>query len=336
MFVALVLILPSLVFFSSAQTCPAGEGSTDGVNCVACVAGTYQEQSSQPLATASCKTCGVGQYTLTADVDKVCKTCVAGQAAASASLACTPCSAGRFQELTQSVVYNCKPCVAGKAAASATASSCTNCVAGEFQEVAESIVWTCKNCVAGKYTLAAGVSAVCKTCNAGQYAPARENSCRDCPRGKHQKEAPELYECSSCSAGFSINVTGHKGDCEECPAGYFGGDFTGDEDDDVSRRTGTFQPQLGMALCTGCIPGFFQMAPYQTGCKICPKKTFNPEENWAAKCFNCPTGKIAGDKACLGCNEGEFNCARRGNCAHGCDSCVSFHYRCFLLLCSNH
>jgi hypothetical protein len=44
-------------------------------------------------------------------------------------------------------------------------------------------------------------------------------------------------------------------------------------------------------------------------------------------CFNCPTGKIAGDKDCLGCDAGEFDCAKRGNCAQGCAGCVSFHYR---------
>ena len=67
MLVALVLILPSLVFFSSAQ-CPAGQGTNYGGSCADCPMGKYQELND---ATVPCKDCPNGKYTLQNDVDKL-------------------------------------------------------------------------------------------------------------------------------------------------------------------------------------------------------------------------------------------------------------------------
>ena len=100
--------------------------------------------------------------------------CPTGQYSAAAALACTLCSAGRYNPYT---AYT----------------TCFSCPSGRYQTVAGQAA--CTNCAAGKYNSATGRTTACSSsCAAGKYSAAAASGCTSCAAGTFQS----LTSSTSC------------------------------------------------------------------------------------------------------------------------------------------
>ena len=138
-------------------TCNKGYTGADGVECEACVAGTYKEVN----GSAACTLCPQGKYSTETgehfriDVQRrVRRTRTRVQGA--------------------SVLTNC---TCNKGYTGPDGATCTACITGSYKDVNGSTA--CTLCSRGKYSTAtAGISeSTCSACPAHTYSGARERAC---------------------------------------------------------------------------------------------------------------------------------------------------------------
>jgi hypothetical protein len=165
------------------RACPNGWYGLDGLECIPCESGQFQNESGQTS----------------------CHQCAAGQSAESAvSNGCTSCDSGKYQNENTSTAYNnckdcpdgwyqgdpgkglCIQCNAGEAAPDAK-TKCVECEPGRYQDESPSTNWyDCDACPRG-YTQPNEGGDICNECSKGKYQ--KENVCVDwmtCDAGLHR------------------------------------------------------------------------------------------------------------------------------------------------------
>ena len=328
--------------------------ATSGDSCVNCDAGMFQDESGHTQAI--CKDCPVGHYQEETEAAYSCKTCGAGQYTVSAAVVCKECETGQYQELSAAAAYSCKNCPNGKTNAPNFRSCINTCVPGKYKDIN-----TCKNCPSGRYSIFNDVIE-CDECTAGTYYIDAENICPSCPLGQYQTEADQSNTaCQTCGKGkvaadargiggckncidgkyqdqnpatiFSLSgqFTGDFGECRECvfPALYVdidkpcrgcsSGKYTTSTNGCINCQIGRYQDQVGQSFCKLCDPGGSGLADGyqdqlgQTSCKPCTSACLSGDTmarpcaaNHDLQCIGCETGKYRGSgDSCLFCAAGK-------------------------------
>jgi hypothetical protein len=144
----------STVASKTCFVCPIGfiQPGTGSASCLPCEAGTFQNETTQ----LSCKPCTRNAFRAADDVDKTrCVSCPSGWVSGTGLSTCTPCAAGKHQNLDLSSVTNngplCIDCTVGTYQALTGNTSCETCPPGWVSGTGLS---TCTPCAAGKPNIA--------------------------------------------------------------------------------------------------------------------------------------------------------------------------------------
>ena len=160
-------------------TCNKGYTGADGLECEACVAGTYKDVNGSAL----CDLCSQGKYST-----------ATGRISEST---CSACPAHTYSGAGSSVLTNC---TCNKGYTGPDGATCTACIAGTYKDVNGSAA--CTLCSRGKYSTAtAGISeATCSACPAHTYSGAGSSVLTNCTCNKGYT-GPDGVECEACVAG---------------------------------------------------------------------------------------------------------------------------------------
>ena len=183
---------------TSCTTCGAGRYSADGLYCVSCPAGQYQDGN----GATSCKECGCGHYTntLTGIGATSCTKCTGNTYTSNSRTACATCAAGKWARESQ---CGCDFCPKGKYYGSSTpglSDACEFCPPGKHGDNIYGGLTSasqCVNCPNGKY----GGD---REQNGVAYTPVYEDEydCHYCPNGRaiaNVEGASKWYEaCFPC------------------------------------------------------------------------------------------------------------------------------------------
>ncbi|GFR99359.1 Pol polyprotein [Elysia marginata] len=251
--------------------------STVTSTCQSCPLGFYQDQTGQ----FQCKPCPVGETT--------------GQVASTSIVSCAEgCNSG--EQLLPTGV--CSPCAVGTYRDAAVSRVCVPCPDGftTFEEGSQ-LQSNCSilKCPAG--SRADSTNTVCVLCPVGQYQPQiNMKQCVPCPENFTTRSAgsvsfteclrfcpsgEQLVEnsCVKCDiASYKDNNQDPLGQCLPCPVGYITSS-TGAETAaacDIRNCTAGYRTvirQNGIKDCEACPLGFYQSAPYQDSCDVCPGQT---------------------------------------------------------------
>ena len=341
---------------SCKSDCSAGSYITsDKRSCSVCIAGQYQNLNSQ----TSCKNCNAGFFassdqtacivnTCTCSSDSTlaatgadctsnnlekcsgcatgevlhsgsCTSCTQGKASTGVNDQCTPCVAGKYQELDSAPAYSCKSCGPGLYGDTAEQTSesvackdcpkgrwssasgldgssgtpCTGCGLGTYNsQVAQVSVASCTDCGEGKYNDAVGQDDIsdCKYCAAGFKFTAKTTVCDECASGLYQEQnnSPTAV-CKSCAAGFKF--TAKNTVCDECASGLYQEQNNSPTAVCKSCAAG-FKFTAKNTVCGECASGLYQEQNDQANvkCKVCEKGTYT-ENIKSESCTECPIGK---------------------------------------------
>lgn len=173
--------LASFLFCFSAA-CPPGM-QPEGVNCTACVVGTFKEEAGN----ASCTACPPGSY---------------GQVAGSRSMwDCTACEAGSYQP--DPGLSSCLQCAAGKFMPMHASSACWDCLANATSLPGAAFSWDCV-CIPGFFMR----DSWCRPCPRGLFKEGVGNEvCAACAAENEEAIAPDSAASCVCAPGYS-NETG--------------------------------------------------------------------------------------------------------------------------------
>ena len=172
------------------RACPNGWYGLDGLECIPCESGQFQNESGQTS----------------------CHQCAAGQSAESAvSNGCTSCDSGKYQNENTSTAYNnCKDCPDGWYQGDPGKGLCIHCKAGQFQN--QTGQTSCKDCPQGYFS------------SSSTKRGSKWDQCLVCGVGRYQNDNVSGW-CSDCTAGQFQNQTGQTS-CKNCPHGYFSSSST--------------------------------------------------------------------------------------------------------------
>lgn len=224
----------------------------------------------------------------------------------------TPCSAGRYQEMTSQ--NGCQPCPAGSVTDTLSgvgATSCTSCRAGQFSPQATTQCAACRAgtttppagvpnaqcvpCAAGKFSTMAGASA-CTSCPRGTYAPTGSSSCTQCTPGTYDDDGvvaatfgltSAATACVGCPPGFSQSKSGQF-TCQRCPPGSI---------------TDTLQ-KPGAKVCRACVAGQSSHVATEP-CATCSAGRYQPASG-QHQCLACAPGQILFGNSCTNCTAGKY------------------------------
>jgi len=144
--------------------CPVGKYTSDGLICIECQPGAYQDT----MGKSACSSCDKGKYST-----------------ARASTQCLDCEAGKYQEVMGK--QSCIACVIGYYAEAVGASACSRCPKGKYSEHLSNNV-RCLDCSNSKTTANEGaISDTECACDAQSYLPwtgtGSSGTCTSCPPG---------------------------------------------------------------------------------------------------------------------------------------------------------
>ena len=218
--------------------CPAGfaKNTISVEPCTKCLAGQYSD------SLLDCKPCAVGKFTNT-DAQNECASCISGQYqdeegsvdckscgpgkfAASAETSCSECEGGKYQILTQAILYSCNPCGKGRFSVNSQ-TSCSDCEIGKYQGQETATEWVCKPCGLGKIATSASAS-LCSNCEVGRFqdfTTAASHTCKICSIGMYSASATTTEGCVVCPAGFIQKIPGPEFyGCTKCAPGKINDD----------------------------------------------------------------------------------------------------------------
>jgi len=317
------------------QTCQKGSKvSSNGIACVTCPHGTYQDLASH--SEEDCKNCPLGWQIFisnpsddTAGEHEECNTCPSGTEWDSSATACKVCGAGLRNIIdpadANSRESKCEECPAARHSTldsvPANHVECLQCPKGYFYE--SNI--ECKDCPQGYQQSidvdAAGqdiVPRVCKRCELGKWASEAYSNCAGCSVGKYQDldeaDQPSIVQvCKDCVNG-QYAEQGSQAACKNCLEGKYnsgvGHTLHDNENDCKDCDIGKFSLQ-GAEECSMCVHGKAPGKKAGTDIDICiecvPGK-YNNEEG-ANACKECDAGQFSEDKGqmiCYPCSSGEY------------------------------
>ena len=176
-------------------TCNKGYTGPDGLECAACIAGTYKDVN----GSAPCSPCSQGKYsTETGEISES---------------TCSQCPAYTYSAHGSGMLTNC---TCNKGYTGPDGIQCAACIAGTYKDVNGSAL--CVACQEGKYSTAWGAirDATCQCCPAHSHSPSgsgRQTNCT-CNAGF---EGPNGQPCEGCEEGKYKSVNGTV-PCALCPA----------------------------------------------------------------------------------------------------------------------
>ena len=251
---------PSNTFSFSASTlltncsCNAGySAASDGVACVACIAGSYKTA----VGVGTCTNCAVNEYSTTvAQVVSTCSSCPSFAQAPAGSDEASDCQCNAGYTGANGAV--CLSCVQGTYKPTVGPSTCTLCGNNTYSSV-----------------VAASSSSVCLACQGNSTSlmgSTRQSDCH-CLKGylTNNLGAPNAT-CEICSAG-SYNSQLDATTCSKCGAGY------------KSSTPGAVSEEQ----CTECGANTYSAAG-AAQCEICPINTFAPGKSVVLGDCKCLAG----------------------------------------------
>ena len=324
------------------EDCPAGEYRLIN-DCVNCPIGWVSKTA------GLCEQCDYteGEYS-SQEGQSICEKCKEGQS--TDGQICTNCGPGQYE-----LKFQCTNCPRGWYSDNSQNPVCTQCGVRKTTAVAGS---TKKNECSVECTEATFVDQYgdCQECDLGRYVVDRE--CQDCPFGTH-KDIRGDTQCRDCPAGFTTEETGNidcficpvgetcgcgwgefgiKGNCQNCPVGYFS---TGnkectacpvttyqDQEGQGTCRdcpTGLYGDQLSLDTCKDCVAGQFQMTTGNTACDDCPKGRWSTLA--VDECTNCTAGKTTADTSSVEVNDCEDCTIGKMEKDHLCINCFEGTYQ---------
>jgi len=261
----------SLLGATSCSACPLGTYNDNDNNCLACLAGSYNNLSGQIICTlcpagtsnsntnsidsSACIKCLPGSFS--SEGSSTCTLCPVGTSTnKSGNSICTPNPPGTYTNLSGSI--NTIPCPPGYYSENSGTVNCAACQPGLYHNKTGSFSATnCIVCSPGSYTAIAG-SFICSLTRPGYYQDTPgQTTYIPCPSGT----------ANSNIGSSTINA------CVACVPGKY-------------------QPQTGSSICLSSPPGYFQNNSGQTSPQPCPAGTYN---NYSAStniqaCQACPVG----------------------------------------------
>ncbi len=282
---------------SDTVSCSCNSGySGDGVTCLSCGAGYYNNQAS-----SSCTKCPANTYSNTSGAT-VCLDCTVCDAHAFSILQCSPGSTVDNVSCTCNTGYtgngkSCSICPAGTYGAGA--GICQDCLQGFFSNTSGmSACLPCSTCDAHAAQIGFcygaditdntecicnagyfGNGFACQTCTQGKYKDTVGSTCTDCPIDTYTNMtgSTACLSCSICdinanytqkclTASTSDNVV-----CA-CNAGYSGNGFS------CQLCSAGFYKNIQGSTCTQCLSNTFSNttgATFCYGCSTCDQKAVN-------------------------------------------------------------
>ena len=345
------LLCPANTFSFSASTlltncsCNAGySGASDGVACVACVAGSYKTA----VGIGTCTNCAVNEYSTTvAQVVSTCSSCPSFAQAPAGSSQATSCQCNAGYTGANGQV--CLGCVQGSYKPTVGPSTCTLCGNNTYSSVvaatSSAVCTACQgnstslmgstrqsdcHCLMGYLTNNLGAAnASCQMCSAGSYNSQLDaTTCSRCGAGYKSSTpgAVSAEQCTACgvntfsAAGaaqceicpintFAPGLSDELGDCK-CLAGHYS-QVTGQDGLPCSAcQAGKHKAQTGPVTCTDCLANQYSTATAATSnatCIQCTANAVSPVGSSNSTMCLCTTG-FTGSNAvgCSGCSVGKF------------------------------
>jgi hypothetical protein len=301
----------------------------DLTSCVDCASGfsSQSTRSSPSISGPICDTtCKIGTFTL----GGVCKTCPVGRYSSDeGSGSCINCPEGRFGQTGGLSHSSCSGSCASGRYSGRGQSACTPCNAGKFQNLEGQGSCTA-NCAVGQYSLAGQDS--CTACPAGRYGDAEGQSTAscsgECPSGQYS--IGDSATCTSCTAGLYGSSTGlESADCSgPCDAGYYGA-TAGQQTAACTAPCSAGQYSEGRATaCSDCDAGYYSTSSGATtsSCEApCPQGYFSYAG--AVNCTACAAGRFARTGSSTDACDGECELGLRSGAGSAeCESCANGRY----------
>ena len=343
-------------------SCNAGySGSTNGEECVACIAGTYK--TARGIGT--CTSCGVNKYsTAVAQAISNCSSCPAfsqapagsdeagdclcnaGYTGANGSV-CLGCVQGTYKTVVgPSACALCGNNTYSSAVAATSSGVCTGCQSNAASLMGSTRQSDC-HCLMGYLTQNLGAAnEACEICSAGSYnAQLKATTCSSCGAGL-QSSAPgavSAEQCTEClvntysAAGaaqcemcpihtFAPARSNHLNDCK-CLSGYYSAVAGEDGLPCSACQAGKHKAQTGAVDCTDCFANQYSTATAATSnatCIRCTANAVSPVGSSTSTMCLCTTGFTGANAiGCSGCTVGKFK-ATTG--ADACTDCPANTY----------
>nr|XP_054760934.1 uncharacterized protein LOC129267226 [Lytechinus pictus] len=305
--------------------CKQGYYCEDGLNELACPAGTFGNRTGAATAAEGCAACPEGYF---CPQDPVIGTPSAEYL----------CPRGYFCEFSTETSTE-HPCAAGTYGTGlgfTTQDDCSNCPIGKYCPAGTSLPRECPKgyycpegtgaadenpCLDGTFTEVEGAESQgeCKTCPAGYYCPSGTDTPQACPAGTFNPTVGqnEVTDCNDCTAGFACTTVALVEPDTHCYPGYFcpaGSDSPNDADNacpagtfnDYHNLTASFQCEeceASFACYEGtgglqlppavCAQGHYCPAGTQHSDQYpCPAGSWTNQTNLKAvdECYECPRG----------------------------------------------
>ena len=348
---SMCLDCPANTFSLNASTnltncsCNAGySGAEDGVECVACIAGTYKTG----VGIGTCANCGVNEYSTTvAQVVSTCTSCPsfsqspegsdeaidcrcnAGYTGADGEV-CLGCVQGTYKtEIGPSVCTLCGNNTYSPAEAATSSEVCTACQGNATSLMGSTRQSDC-HCLVGFLTRNLGsANETCEECSAGSYnAQLKATTCSKCGAG-YQSSTPGAVSSEQCvgcpnntfsAAGaaqcdicpintFAPGLSDELSDCK-CLAGYHSQETGQDGLPCSACQAGKHKAQTGAVPCTDCLANQYSTVTAATSndtCIPCSENAVSPVGSSNSTMCLCATGFTGSNAAgCSGCSVGKF------------------------------
>ena len=204
-------------FASECDLCGMGSYSqANSTECEHCAAGTFAEN----YGSDKCTLCPTGKYS--EKFWAVCWDCDAGYGTAMGSAPCEKCPRGTSPSTQPSATIACEPCTAGKYTNAPGSRMCATCsILGTYAKDARS----CEPCPLGTY--ADHPASTCQTCPVGTFADTEgRHWCKFCyGRATSPTGSTSLADCK-CPTGFIEEPSRpYNQPCMACTAGKFKSDW---------------------------------------------------------------------------------------------------------------
>lgn len=311
--------------------CPAGEVvAEDGVSCVPCAAGTYEQAG-------SCLPCDAGTFNDQTGAT-TCSACSPGfYSAVEGASSCSICPAATYQDKSGSAY--CEDCLPGTYGTAAGQVECVECAIGFYNP--EPKQESCGECPAGQITDQVGQQS-CQDCEAGTFGKSN-SECEQCPAGSYSGD-DGATECTLCAAGTFASEAGRVF-CETSPAGTYASEGAAAPTDcpagsycpegsaaPTSCPVGTYSSTVSLGSeeeCTSCPAGSYCATAGSTApTGLCSAGYLCPAGSVEAEAVLCPRGQYcpAGSGEGSPCPVGTFSGNVGMVAADSCQACTAGFY----------
>jgi len=297
-------------------TCNKGYTGSDGIQCAACIAGTYKDVNGSAL----CSLCLRGKYStaIAAISESTCSKCPTHSYSGIGSSQLTNCTCNKGYTGPDGAA--CGPCIAGTYKDVNGSAPCTLCSKGTYSaETAQISESTCNDCPAHAFSgVGSGLLTNC-TCNKGYTGPDGAE-CEACEAASF-KDVNGSSACTLCPGGKYSAATAaiSNATCLGCPSYTYSGAGSGLLTNCTCWRGYTGS---GGENCTACVASKYKDVNGSAACSLCPAGKYSAETG-VSVCSMCPDHALseAGsmNMSNCACNKGYTgaNGTQCNACPHG-------------------